>query len=65
MIIILIIVKGNVLDVKKFKNSICFKRYYLSKTSRYAMQYRYTFTCCECLDGMKKYNDKRKNELKT
>ena len=49
---------------KKFKNSLCFKRYYLSKTSRYVMQYRYTFTCCECLDGMKKYNDKRKHELK-
>ena len=49
---------------KKFKNSLGFKRYYLSKTSRYVMQYRYTFTCCECLDGMKKYNDKRKHELK-
>jgi len=49
---------------KKFKNSICFKRYYLSKTGRYVMQYRYTVTCCECLDEMKKYNDKRKNELK-
>ena len=45
---------------KKFTNSICFKRYYLSKTSRYVMQYRYTVTCCECLDGMKQYNDKRK-----
>ena len=50
---------------KKFKSSICFKRFYLSKTSRYVMQYRYTVTCCECLDGMKQYNDKRKNELKT
>ena len=49
---------------KTFKNSICFKRYCLSKTSRYVMQYRYTVTCCECLDGMKRYNDKRKNELK-
>ena len=49
---------------KKIKNSICFKRCYLSKTSRYVMQYRYTVTCCECLDGMKQYNDKRKNELK-
>ena len=49
---------------KKYKNLMCFKRYYLSKTSRYVMQYRYTVTCCECLDGMKKYNDKRKSELK-
>ena len=66
MIIILIIVKGNVLDrCKKFKSSICFKRYYFSKTSRSVMQYRYTVTCCECLDGMKQYNDKRKSELKT
>ena len=39
---------------KKFKNSICFKRYYFSKTSRYVMQYRYTVTFCECLDEMKK-----------
>ena len=49
---------------RKFENSICFKRYYLRKTSRYVMQYRYTVTCCECLDGMKQYNDKRKSELK-
>ena len=49
---------------KKYRNSMCFKRYYRSKTSRYIMQYRYTVTCCECLDGMKKYNDKRKSELK-
>ena len=64
MKIVNLIVKGNVSDVKKYKNSMCFKRYYRSKTSRYIMQYRYTVTCCECLDGMKKYNDKRKSELK-
>ena len=28
------------------------------------MQCRTTVTCGECLDGMKKYNDKRKRELK-
>ena len=50
---------------KKFKNSICFKRYFLSKTSRYLIQCRNTVTCSECLDGMKQYNDKRKNELNT
>ena len=50
---------------KKFKSSICFKRYYLSKTSRYVIQYRYTVTCGECLASMKQYNDKRKNELKS
>ena len=49
---------------KKYKNPMCFKRYYLSKTSRYVMQYRYTVTCCECLDGMKQYNNTRKNDLK-
>ena len=45
---------------KRYKNSVCFKRYYRSKTSRYIIQYRYTVTCCECLDSMKAYNAKRK-----
>ena len=49
---------------KKIKNSICFKKYYMSKTSRYVMQCRTTVTCCECFDSMKAYNDKRKNDLK-
>ena len=49
---------------KKFKNLVYFKRYYYCKTGRYLSQYRTTVTCCECLDGMKKYNDKRKNVLK-
>ena len=49
---------------KKIENSICFKRYYHSKTSRYLIQCRKTVTCCECLDSMKAYNDKRKSELK-
>ena len=48
---------------KKFKNSICFKRYYISKTSRYVMQCRTTVSCCECLDSMKAYNDKHENDL--
>ena len=50
---------------KEWKNLVHFKRYYHCKTGRYLMQYRYTVTCCECLDGMKKYNDRRKCELKT
>ena len=50
---------------KKLRNQICFKRYYISKTSRYLMQCRTPVTCCECLDGMKAYNDKRKRALKT
>ena len=45
---------------KEIKNLVCFKRYYHNKTGRYLMQYRYTLTCCECLDRMKAYNDKRK-----
>ena len=45
---------------KKFKNLVHFKRYYYCKTGRYLMQYRTTVTCCECLDSMKAYNDKRK-----
>ena len=49
---------------KEWKNLVHFKRYYHCKTGRYLMQYRYTVTCCECLDGMKKYNDRRKCELK-
>ena len=52
----------NVLDVKN-KKTVCFKRYYHSKTGRYVVQYRTTATCCECLDSMQKYNDKRKHEL--
>ena len=49
---------------KEYKNLVHFKRYYYCKTGKYLMQYRPTTTCCECLDGMKKYNDKRKSELK-
>ena len=49
---------------KEIKNSICVKRYYHSKTNRYLIQCRTTVTCCECLDSMKAYNDKRKSELK-
>ena len=49
---------------KEWKNLVHFKRYYYCKTGRYLMQCRTTVTCCECLDGMKKYNDKRKRELK-
>ena len=48
---------------KKLKNLGYFKRYYHSKTGRHLinlMQYRTTATCCECLDGMKVYNDERK-----
>ena len=45
---------------KKLKNLLHFKRYYHCKTSRYLMQCRTTVTCCECLDSMKAYNDKRK-----
>ena len=49
---------------KQLKNLVYFKRYYHSKTNRYLMQYRTMVTCCECLDSMKAYNDKRKSELK-
>ena len=49
---------------KDWKNLVHFTRYYYCKTGRYLMQYRTTVTCCECLDGMKAYNDKRKSELK-
>ena len=49
---------------KEYKNLVHFKRYYYCKTGRYLMQYRTTVTCCECLDSMKAYNDKRKIDLK-
>ena len=50
---------------KKLKNLVYFKRYYYyCKTSRYLVQYRTRVTCCECLDTMTEYNNKRKSELK-
>ena len=45
---------------KKLNNLVYLKRSSHSKTGRNIMQYRATFTCCEFLDGMKVYNDKRK-----
>ena len=42
---------------KEWKNFVCLKRYYHANTGRYLIQYR-----CECLDAMKKYNDKRKTK---
>ena len=46
---------------KEWKNLRYFKRYDQCKTGRYLMQYRTTVTCCECLDRMKKFNDRGKN----
>ena len=45
---------------KQFKNSICFKRCYYTKTGRYVMQYRSTATCCERFDSMKNTTINRK-----
>ena len=58
------VVKGSVLDAKTGRIQCISKDIIIVKRGRYLMQYRTTVTCCECLDGMKKYNDKRKSELK-
>ena len=51
---------------KKLKNLVHFaKDIIIVKRGKYLMQYRTTVTCCECLDGMKAYNDKRKTRGKS
>ena len=45
---------------KEWKNLVYFQRYYHAEGGRYLMQYKHTVTCCECLDAMREYNNKRK-----